>query len=147
MARSLALRRVSCNVKKITFFLTLRACVRWRYGCNKKTTFATFPVGLTAFRADIPCEFTFSSVTTVGTHKFIRFVFHPLLPPVSLVSDFLLSPGYLSDLQIIFFKKRYAFTSPEFRVSLPIKSPFYERIIIMRVIILLYSVLEVFDYD
>jgi len=147
MARSPTLRRVAGNVQKITFLLTLRAYIRWCYSRNKEATLAAFPVGLTAFRADIPCEFTFSSVTTVGTHKFIRFVFHPLLPPVSLVSDFLLSPGYLSDLQIIFFKKRYAFTSPEFRVSLPIKSPFYERIIIMRVIILLYSVLEVFDYD
>lgn len=86
MAGPPALRRVAGNVQKITFFLALRAYSRWRYGRNKKTTLAAFPVGLTAFRADIPCELTVSSVTTVGTHKFIQFVFHPLLPPVFLIS-------------------------------------------------------------
>jgi hypothetical protein len=76
MAGATTLGRVTGDVQKITLFLALGAYVRWCSSRDEKAALATFPVGLTALRADISFEFTVGSVTTTGTYMFPLFVFH-----------------------------------------------------------------------
>jgi hypothetical protein len=85
MAWATTFRNVAGNVQEITFLLTLWTYIRWRNSRDDKAAFAAFPEGLTALGADISSELTVGSVTTVGTHIFLLFVFHSSLPPVSLV--------------------------------------------------------------
>jgi hypothetical protein len=81
MAGATTLRRITSDIEKIAFLLALGAYVRWCNGRDEKTALATLPESVTALRADISCELTVRSVTTMCTNILIFFVFHsfPLL--------------------------------------------------------------------
>jgi hypothetical protein len=75
-----ALRSVASDIDEITLFATFRANCRWLAGCNEISALGTFPVGQTAFRADISHKPTVGRVATKCTCIFFLFFFHFLFP-------------------------------------------------------------------
>ena len=76
MVRSATFRSVTGYIAEFTFFLALRACVRWSGGCEEKSAVTAFPESKIAFGTDISGKFTISGVAAVGAFKFVLFIFH-----------------------------------------------------------------------
>ena len=76
MSGTAAFRSITSNVKKITLFIALRACVRRNYGGDEKSAFRAFPKSLAAFRTYILFEFPVSGIATKSAYHFILLAFH-----------------------------------------------------------------------
>ena len=78
MARAAALRRVTSDIEKLTFFFTCRTFLWQQSPSEDKSTLPTFPICFIALWTNISGEPSICRESAVGAFIFFLFILHVL---------------------------------------------------------------------